>query len=56
MEQAFSARRPASAHVDQVFNEIGRDPRVARNVAADVPPVFFEHHTLIEIAAAERRP
>ncbi|MGE3279568.1 MAG: hypothetical protein AB7H90_05280 [Alphaproteobacteria bacterium] len=57
MEQAFPARQLAPAYADQIFDDIGRDARAARDIAAGKSLwVFFEHRTLAEIVAAERRP
>ena len=56
MEQAFPVRRLAPAHADKVLDDGGHDPRVTRDVAAGKPWIFFEHRTLAEVFAAERRP
>ena len=56
MEQPFPARRPAPANANQILSGIGRDTRAARDVAAGEPWVFFEHRTLAEVFATERRP
>lgn len=52
----FPARRDAPANANQVFDNAGRDPRAARDVAPGMPWVFFEHRTLAEVIVAEREP
>lgn len=56
MEQVFPARHSAPANLNRVVDELVRDPRAARDVAPGEPWVFFEHRTLAEVFAAERRP
>lgn len=54
MERAFPVLGNTLGHANQIVDDIGRDPRAARDVGAGEPWVFFEHRTLAEVFAAGR--